>query len=426
MLLLYNMIQLLGLVLLWPFLVLLTLCRTKYRARIPARLGFGLLALAEKIPAGRPRIWIHALSVGEVASAVTLVRALRSHFPEAVLLFSASTSSGERYARAVPSLPVDSFLPFPLDAYPVVRRFVKLLRPDLFILIETDFWPNFLHVLAAANVPALLVNGRISRKSYTRYTSLRPFFQPLFDSFTILAMQRQEDVHSMISLGLRPDKVAYLGNLKYDAMLPAACNRKIIDRAELGVPLGSIMLIAGSTHEGEEEIIGRVFGKLLEECPSLFLIIAPRNIERVPGVLQYIRRQGFAASNRSTGLRSGDRVLVLDTMGELAGLYGLADLAFIGGSLVAAGGHNPLEPAVLGTPVFFGPHMEDFADVVEDMLSAGCAVQARTEDELYRGIRLYLGNQELRKEKGKAAREFVESRQGVSMRHIELIRQVLA
>ena len=425
MIVIYNLIQLLGLALLWPFLGLLVACRPKYRLRIPARLGLGLRVLAAAIPAGRPRIWIHALSVGEVSSSLTLVHAIRRQYPDAVLLFSAATASGERYARAVPGLPVDLFIPFPLDISPVVRRFVQGVRPELFILVETDFWPNFLHRLAAENIPALLVNGRISQKSYSKYSFFQPFFLPMFNSFAALAMQRVEDVEKMVSLGVAAGKVKNLGNLKYDAMAPRIRPRQTGGRKERGLPADRTILIAGSTHEGEEEIVCRVFQQLAVDFPRLFLVIAPRNIERGPAVLKLVRQKGLGASCRSAATRDDQQVLVLDTMGELAGLYRLADLAFIGGSLVAAGGHNPLEPAAAGVPVLFGPHMEDFADVVDDMLAAGCAVQVGNEEELAGRLRFYLANAAERKQRGEAAREFVEARRGVSMRHIDLIRQVL-
>lgn len=424
MLAVYNLIQLLGLVLLWPLLLLLVVCKAKYRLRIPARLGCGLSKLAKKIPAGRPRIWIHALSVGEVSSAVTLVHAIREHFPHAVLLFSASTASGEKFASSK-GLPVDLFIPFPLDVYPVVRRFVKTLRPDLFILVETDFWPNFLHQLAAENISALLVNGRISQESYRKYSFFQAFFLPMFHSFSFLAMQRQEDVEKMVSLGVAAERVKNLGNLKFDAMLPKT-GARLVGRQELGIAAARPLLIAGSTHDGEEEMLCRVYQKLAGQFPSLLLILAPRNIERAAAVVKLVRHMGLAASTRSAGSRADDQVMVLDTMGELAGLYRLADVAFIGGSLAPRGGHNPLEPAVAGTPVLFGRHMEDFADVVEDMLAAGCAIQVGGEQELLQGISAYLQDPEHGKEKGEAARRFVEARQGVNMRHIDLIRQVLS
>jgi len=424
MLAVYNLIQLLGLVFLWPLLLLLVAGKAKYRLRIPARLGFGLRELAEKIPAGRPRIWIHALSVGEVSSAVTLVHAVREHFPDAVLLFSAATASGEKFAGNR-GLPVDLFIPFPLDVYAVVRRFVKILRPDLFLLVETDFWPNFLHQLAAENISALLVNGRISRKSYRKYSIFQAFFLPMFRSFSFLAMQRQEDVEKMVRLGVAAARVKNLGNLKYDAILPKMGGRMVV-RKDLGIDEGRTLFIAGSTHDGEEEMLCRVYQELVRRFPDLLLLIAPRNIERAAAVVKLARHQGLAVSTRSAGGRADDQLMVLDTMGELAGLYRLADVAFIGGSLVAAGGHNPLEPAVAGIPVFFGPHMEDFADVVEDMLAAGCVIQVGNENELLQGISFYLQDPQLRKEKGGAARRFVEARQGVNMRHIDLIRQVLS
>ncbi len=194
----------------------------------------------------------------------------------------------------------------------------------------------------------------------------------------------------------------------------------------MGIAAARPLLIAGSTHDGEEEILCRVYQELAGRLPDLFFIIAPRNIERAAAVVKLARNKGLAVSTRRAGSKPDDQLMVLDTMGELAGLYRLADVAFIGGSLVPLGGHNPLEPAVAGIPVLFGRHMEDFADVVEDMLAAGCAIQVNGEDELLQGISVYLQDAGKRKEKGEAARRFVEARQGVNMRHIDLIRQVLS
>ncbi len=421
----YNLIQFIGLIVFWPVFLLLILCKAKYRLRIPVRLGFGLGNLAEKIPDGHPRIWIHALSVGEVSSALRLVHAIRENFPQAVLLFSTTTSSGEKFVRNHRELPVDLFVPFPIDLYPVVRRFVKLLQPDLFILVETDFWPNLISQLQFCKIPTLLVNGRISRESYKKYSNFQAFFLPMFQAFTCLAMQRQEDMDKMISLGVDAERIKMLGNLKYEAMLPKQC-KVAPARSSLGIDEKCLLIIAGSTHEGEEEILCGVYQSLAENFPSLYLILAPRNIERVSAVEKLVRKKGLHVSRRTQGTHVGDQVMLLDTMGELAGLYPLADVSFIGGTLVEEGGHNPLEPAAAGVPVFFGPHMEDFADVQEDMLAADCAEQVAGGEDLEMRMSEYLRDAAKRKTKGEAARKFVESRKGVILHHIDLIRQVLS
>lgn len=421
----YNLLQILGFCLLWPLVLLVVACKAKYRLRIPKRLGLGLGSLLADIGRGKPRIWIHALSVGEVASAASFVRSLRQHYPHASLLFSAATSSGRRYAQNISDFPVDAIIPFPLDLYPVTLRFIRTVRPDLFVLIETDFWPNFLHGLRREKVPALLVNGRISQKSYTRYSAFQPFFLPMFNSFQVLAMQRRQDMEKMIELGVDPARLMVLGNLKYDAVLPSAAVRPCT-RADFTIGPDRVVFLAGSTHDGEEEIVCAVFQKLLRRFPLLFLVIAPRNVERSDSVVKLVRQMGLSVARRSKGVAGEDQVMVLDTMGELAGLYAVADLAFVGGSMVDQGGHNPLEPAVFGVPVFFGMHMEDFADVAEEMMAEQCARQVQTADQLLEGISGLLLDEKLRKKTGNAARVFVSSRQGVNLRHMELIERVLS
>ena len=213
MLIVYNIFQLLALIVFAPVLFVKVILTPKYRGRIPKRLGAGLGALVSAQPLRRPRIWIHALSLGEVTSSESLVKAVRSAMPEATIMFSAATRAGEQRAQAILQDHVDLFVPFPLDLWWSVRKFVTVLEPDLFLLIETDFWPNILHTLQARQIPSVLVNGRISHTSFTRYRRLRKIFLPLFDSFKFIAMQTEEDTRKMVELGLSPQKVRTLGNL---------------------------------------------------------------------------------------------------------------------------------------------------------------------------------------------------------------------
>ncbi|MCB2181123.1 MAG: 3-deoxy-D-manno-octulosonic acid transferase [Desulfobulbaceae bacterium] len=425
MIILYNFLQIAALVLLFPLLVVLILIKEKYRLRILKRLGIGLSAAMQEIPDGSPRIWIHALSVGEVSSAVSLVHAVRESFPEAVIFLSAATSSGEKFARSLSGLPVDLLFSFPLDIHPVVKYFIRQLRPDLFILVETDFWPNFLHTLSSEKVPSLLVNGRISEESYKKYRSFQPFFLPMFRSFTFLSMQRQEDVVKMVSLGVAEQKMRALGNLKYDAVVPDMRGQILPRREDLALPHDKTIIIAGSTHSGEEKIICEVFQRLISDFPDLFLIIAPRNIERSNDIFGLVTRMGFYAVRRSEPQKSDMQVLLVDTMGELAGLYGLADIAVVGGSFADFGGHNPLEPAAWGTPVVFGPYMYDFADIARDMLDENAAMQAASQEELRELLYFLLEHREKRMQAGRSAQDFIALRQGVTKRHIELMKQVL-
>lgn len=427
MLIFYNILQILGLIVFAPVLFVKIILTPKYRGRIPKRLGMGLEDIAAARPLRRPCIWIHALSLGEVSSSESLVKAVRSALPEATILFSAATSAGEQYAQEALQEDVDLFIPFPLDLWWVVRRFVNVLKPDLFLLVETDLWPNFLRALQVRQVPSALVNGRISAKSFKLYKRFQRFFLPLFDSFKFIAMQTEEDAQSMIRLGITPRKVRSLGNLKYDAVLPAtAANKKAVTLEEFGIPSQVRLWVAGSTHAGEEEVIFKVFKRLSSLVPHLFLVIALRNIERGGRVLDLAGRCGVKAWTRSSGAVNKDRdVLILDTLGELAGVYGLCEVAFVGGSLVRQGGHNPLEPAAFGKPVLFGPHMDDFAEISHDLLAVGGAMMVRDEEELYEGLKALLSHDQKRKQMGLLAGKLVKQQQGVTTRHVELVFELL-
>lgn len=425
MIILYTLCQYLLLLLLWPLLLVVVVGVKKYRGRVPARLGFGLPEVATS--AERKRIWIHALSVGEVTSCRSLVAGVRQSMPEAVILFSAATRAGEVAARTMHGAAVDFFIPFPLDLSWSVRRFLDHIQPDLFILVETDFWPNFLAQLGRRQIPALLVNGRITADSSRNYRRGKVFFRPLFNAFRYLAMQTASDVEQMVALGVSAAKVGALGNLKYDSLLYPGGEQSQATPNHFGLPEGAPLVVAGSTHEGEEEILLAVFADLLPRYPDLVLAIAPRKVERGGQIAELAQGHRFRVARRSGAAGRPDcQVLILDTLGELLALYRLADVAFVGGSLVAAGGHNPLEPAHFGKPVLFGTHMEDFAEISQDLLAAGGAERVRNGQELATALAILLADRQRRATMGEAARGVVAGQQGVTARHLHLIREVLA
>lgn len=423
----YNVVLLLGVIVFAPVLFVKIILTPKYRHRILGRLGMGRQQLLPVPRAGQPRIWIHALSVGEVSSVKTLVHAVRARFPQAALFFSATTQGGEAYARQVLGGAVDSFVPFPIDALPCVKKIVNRVAPDLFILVETDFWPNILWELAQRGVPALLVNGRISAGSFHRYRQLAWFFLPLFKSFQMLAMQTADDAAHLIRLGVPGEQVKVAGNLKYDAAIPDVPNTgAAAAREKFSIPPEAFLWVAGSTHRGEEEIVLQVFQHLLARFPGLFLVIAPRNIERAREVLRLSGQQGSGgAFLRSASPCMDGRIMILDTFGELAALYALCDAAFVGGSLVAEGGHNPLEPAAFARPVVFGPYMDDFQEISRDLLLAGGASMAHSKDELISWLEEMLSDGALRRAVGEKAKKLVDAQRGVTSRHIEIISGIL-
>ncbi|MDH5299269.1 MAG: 3-deoxy-D-manno-octulosonic acid transferase [Desulfobulbaceae bacterium] len=396
----------------------------KHRRRLPLRLGYGLdrQLAGRKLPA--PRLWFHALSVGEVASSRSLVKAMRAALPDAAIIFSTTTESGARFAEASLAAEVDCFIPFPLDFKPSVARFIQRLAPDLFVLVETDFWPNFLDGLRRRGIPALLVNGRISARSFASYHRFRIFFRPLFRAFAAICTQTAEDAERLVALGVSGRRVITLGNLKYEAVLPALATAAVVPE-DFGLVADRLLWVAGSTHVGEEEVVLRVYRRLLPRFPDLQLVLAPRQVERGERIAALADREGLSASRRSRK-EEGAALLILDTIGELAALYRFCDVAFIGGSLVAAGGHNPLEPAAFFKPVLFGPHMEDFGEVSRDLLEVGGAFEVTGEEELFQRLCLLLADSALRRECGGSGGALVQEQRGVTDRHVALILELLS
>lgn len=420
MLALYNLIQIILLIITLPALLVVVLLTPRYRHRIWKRLGLGLGTLVRKTRArARQTIWIQALSVGEVTSALPLVCGIRKRFPDAFLVFSATTTSGSRVAERLMAGRADLTIPFPLDILPVTAAFVRHIRPDLFILVETDFWPNILTCLQRSNVPTILVNGRISKQSMRSYRRFAFFFHPLFQIFSHLCMQTEGDRRNMIDLGIPAQRVHTLGNLKFDTPIITASDP--LQTNPLPLPEHGLLFVAGSTHPGEEEIILNVYARLRASYPKLSLVIAPRDINRGKEIQGLAAARGISSTCRSAMDSDCRQLLILDTIGELAGCYHFSDIAFVGGSLVALGGHNPIEPAVMETPVLFGPHMEDFAEISEELLAAGGAIQAEDEDALFQAASNWLATPELRKKAGLAALHCVRKQQGVIDRHLQLI-----
>ena len=432
---LYNIILVSGLILFSPFLFLKAVLSPKYRGRTLLRLGAAVGDIAGKLPAGRQRIWIHALSVGEVLSTQPLVKELRKACPSVSLVFSATTKTGEKLAREIMAGDIDLFVPFPFDVYGIAGKFIELINPDLFILVETDFWPNFLNILQKRDTPAILVNGRVSQSSFARYKRFRFIFLPMFRIFRFISMQTDADVRKMVSLGVDSDRVKALGNLKYDAVLPETVGWNneqrptSFYRQQFGISPDKVVWIAGSTHAGEEVGILSAYKRLSLLFPDLFLVVAPRETSRGREIKEIADRLGLTVRQRTAPLQEeevpGAPLLILDTMGELTRMYSFCDIAFVGGSLVSEGGHNPLEPAAFGKPILFGPFMDDFTEISADLLERAAAIVCHDEDDIFEVMKKLLVNDTLRKEMGKRAQKLVLQHRGVTKRHIEIIQIIL-
>jgi 3-deoxy-D-manno-octulosonic-acid transferase len=418
---LYGLVlALLGLAYLPLFLV-----RKVWRAGHP-------LALAERfgwvpLRPGPERFWVHAVSVGEVVAAVPLVHALRLRWPKTEVVLSTVTATGARMART--RLPdVATAFVFPVDLRGSTRRAVRRVRPRCFIALETELWPNLLRTLAAESIPAVLANGRISDRSFRRYARVRPLFRRVLAHLALFCMQSEEDARRIISLGALPERVVVTGNLKMEAA-PGGDGAEELWRRLLH--LGSArVLIAGSTHRGEEEPVLAAFAALRTDVATgsapLCLILAPRHPERIDEVEALARGRGLAPVRRSR-IPPGapPELILLDSVGELATLYAVAEAIFVGGSLVPIGGHNVIEPALHAKPIVFGPHMTNFRDAAALLLGAQAAIQVRDGEELAAALRRLLADEPMRRAMGEAAWRAVRAHQGACQRILEALEGLL-
>jgi lipid-A-disaccharide synthase len=398
------------------------------RSRIDGKYGGSYLQRLGLLPPpgkgkGTPPIWIHALSVGETLSVAPLVRALKESSPEVDIVFSSATETGQKLARANLSPWVHSFFYLPHDLPLVTEHWVRRIQPRLFVLVETDLWPNLLSSLKRHGIRTALVNGRLSERSFRRMLTLRGFWRPLLNSFEAIFAQSFADRTQYILLGADSDRVHVLGNLKFDAVPEKLSTRETAAlKDSMGLSEGRLVWIAGSTHEGEEEILLRVHVELTARYGDLLLIVAPRRPGRAPHLMSLCERMGLGFSLRSTGESVRDKaVFILDTLGELGRFYAVADVAFIGGGWVPFGGHNPLEAAAQGKPACWGPHLFNFREVESALLEMGCFQVVRTEEELRGFLETNLAAPDLRGEASRRAGGFLKVHRGAAGR---LVRQL--
>nr|WP_246325485.1 glycosyltransferase N-terminal domain-containing protein [Dissulfurirhabdus thermomarina] len=403
--------------------------RRKYRAHLAQRLGRAP-APPPRRAGGGPRIWIHALSVGEVNAAVPLVRALAARWPGAVLVVTASTATGLETARRRLGGLARVVAALPFDLAPLARRAVRRFDPDAFVLVETDLWPNLLWTLARRGVPAVLVNGSVSARAARRLSRVPGLVRLLYGPFRRLAMQSGDDRDRLAALDVDPGRLLTPGNLKFDLAVPEMTEA---DRAALrslmGFPPEAPVWVAGSTHPGEEAAVLAAYAEARAAAPDLRLVVAPRDPGRGADVAAMAAAAGLRVRRRSeaagTAGPGGTDVFVLDTLGELARSYGIADVAFVGGSLVPVGGHNLLEPAAFGIPVLFGPETESCREVAGALARSGGGVEVADAGALARAVESYLADPPKRREAGRRARELVERHRGAVDRTVALLSEIL-
>ena len=424
----YSVLTVAFFVVVSPYLLYQALRYRKYITSLPQRLGY--LPLSFNLD-GDESIWVHAVSVGEVLTARALLPELRERYPRLRIFLSTTTMTGQQIARNNLQY-VDEVFYFPFDLGFIVNRMLRLVKPRIFIMMETEIWPNLLRACHRAGVKTVLVNGRISSRSYPRYRLVRPFIRRVLRHIDRFCMQSEESARRIIDIGAPRERVTVTGSLKFDSLElpgPTAPDRgrnRVLRYFRISPDRP--VVIAASTLKGEEEPVLEAFQRIRATMTNALLIIAPRKPERFDDAERIARRAGWNVARRSE-LRVDSEprhdVVVLDTIGELAQLYQVATAVFVGGSLVDAGGHNILEPAVFGKPIVFGPYMQNFAEIARTFVDNGASIQIRSPRELETALLELLSDPVRRASLGAAARALVEANRGARGKSLAVIAQVL-
>ena len=417
---LYNILLTLAFIVLLPYFLLRALAGGKSAGNLKEKFGF--LTFRSAIERDRDTIWFHAVSVGEAIAVAPLVTATRERFPESRLVVSTTTATGQAVARSK-IRNADEWIYFPFDFPFSVARALDRVAPQLVVLVESELWPNFLKASQRRNIEVMVANGRISDRSFARLSRMSLVSRFLYRNVSLFAMQSEEDKQRAIALGAPASSVIVGGNLKYDVSPP-----------ELSRPVwpginGTPLIVAGSTGEGEDEIVLKAFIELLDQIhdrSAVRLLIAPRHPERFSSVAALAASTGLKVERRSTGKAAGmAQVLVLDTVGELASHYRNADVVFVGGSLLPYGGHNILEPASLGRPIIVGPFMENFRAITADFLEHCALVQVESReklgqiDELASAFTRLLSDPQRARALGDNALRAFQANKGSTSRHLD-------
>ncbi len=424
----YSILSLLGLLLISPYFLYQAVRYKKYVGSLSQRLGYLPIALNVD---GEPSIWIHAVSVGEALTAKALIADLRAQYPRLRLFLSTTTIAGQQVAKKNLQQ-VDGVFYFPFDWGFTVRRVLNIVKPRMFVMMETEIWPNLLRECRARGIKTMVINGRISARSYPRYRLVRPLFRRVLADIDRFCMQSDESARRIIDLGADPARVTVTGSLKFDS-LPAPVPvshgrpRELVLR-HFRLSPSRVVVVAGSTMRPEDTVVLRAFARIKSIAPGALLIIAPRQRERFADVEKLALEDGFSVSRRSN-LPIDDEprtdVVVLDTFGELTHVYQLATVVFVGGSLADHGGHNILEPAIFGKPIVVGPHMHNFREIMDTFLASRAVVQVRTDRELEEELRNLVTDPVRRASLGAAARALVEANRGAKDKTMTVVSDLL-
>jgi 3-deoxy-D-manno-octulosonic-acid transferase len=420
----YSSLLLAALVLGAPYWLVRMASSGRYRAGLRGRLGVVPEGLRTAV-AGRDVIWVHAVSVGEVLAATQLVRELKAALPEWVVAVSTTTETGQRLATE--RLTGSPVFYLPLDFAFAVRRYLRVLRPRMLMLMESEFWPRLIEECAKGGVPVVVANARVSDRSFPRYMRLRRLWRPFLEMISLFLAQSQETAERLVKIGAPPERIRVTGNLKYDVR--AGSDSALTEMLRERLPAGAKVLVCGSTLEGEEQLLLEAWPAVLAAEPAAVMVLAPRHPDRFVTVATTVAGSGFASMRASDfrqrpGAVAMGSVFLLDTIGDLASIYGLATAAFVGGSLVPKGGHNPLEPAQFGVPVVIGPSFENFREVVEGM-RAGDAIRIVSPEMIAVMLVAMLRDTENARALGERGRRVFEAQTGATARTVQALTALL-
>lgn len=420
----YSALLLAVLVLGAPWWLLRMATSGRYRAGLAGRLGFVPKQLRAAV-AGREVVWVHAVSVGEVMAAAQLIRELRAARPEWLVAVSTTTATGHRLAKQrLPELPV---FYLPLDFAFVVRRYLRVLRPKMLVLMESEFWPNLILQCAGVGVPMAVVNARVSDRSFPRYMRLRRLWRPLFGRISLFLAQSEETAERLAQIGAPAERVKVTGNLKYD--LRESRESPLVAMVREQLPAMARVVVCGSTLEGEEKMLLAAWPAVLAAEPNAVMVLAPRHPDRFSAVAAMVGAGGFTVI-RASAFREQPRpvaagsIFLLDTIGDLAAMYSLGAVAFVGGSLIKAGGHNPLEPARFGVPVLVGESFENFREIVR-VLQVHNAIRVVSASELAGTLTAMLHHTDEAKAMGQRGREVFDAQAGATARTVQALSALL-
>ena len=420
----YNVLLILG----FPFILCALLLKKRCRSGLLQRIGWVVpqgWGFQEKV------LWIHAVSLGEVSAIVPFVTTLHQRHPAIRIIVSTITETGREAVRQrLAGIATHCFLP--LDYPWIVNRFITSLNPIGFVVVETELWPNLLRALSRRAIPSVIINGRLSSRSFSRYQWIRPFMRQILSTVSLGLLQSGRDERRFVELGASPDRMHRTGNMKFDlTMNGGSVSHPSLERSAFGVSEDERLIVAGSTHPSEEEILLNSYRDLIGSFPNVVLMLAPRHIERSDVLVRTIKAFGFPVLRRSLLLDeipqevTGPRIILLDTRGELAQVYGLAFMVFVGGTLVPVGGHNLLEPPAWGKPVCFGPYTDHCQEVAELLIESGGGLRVRNRQELTETFMKGMQNQDWVAHIGLSARKVIDDNQGVVERNVDLVERVV-